>query len=222
MKYTTTKCPHCGYQTRSHESRLPQVQIGSPLMLCPKCRHLILDNIAKEYEFMTEKERQGFTTQAAQQKSYGGNLLFIVFGVLFFIAGIITGALYLAEGNISGIGMISSGIIIGCGSIALSIYQMKHNRELANEEFIEQCVYESLQRTSKKAYVDLLQNAYQTFKIKRTFLPFEGKENFLRAYKKFETRESYQNSMREFENILNALNESAKVEKTNTTSFWLH
>lgn len=222
MKYTTTKCPHCGYQMRSHESRLPKVQIGAPILICPKCSRLILDSIATEYEFMTAQERQIYTTQAVKQQSYLGNLLFIVFGVLFFIAGIITGALYCAEGNLSGIGMIFGGIIIGCVCIAICIYQTKHNRELANEEFIEQCVYESLQRTSNKEYVDFVQIAYQAFGINRTFLPLNEKEDFLRMHKKFETHESYKKSMSEFENILNALDESAKIEKAKTNLFWLH
>lgn len=222
MKYTTTKCPHCGFQTRSHESSVPQVQIGPPIMLCPKCSHLILDDIATEYEFMTEKERRSFTTQAMKRRSFGGNLFLIVFGAFFFITGIIIGAINLSEGGSSGIGLIISSILIGGGCVLLGICQIKRNKKLANEEFIEQCVYESLQRTSNKAYVDFVQSEYQTFKINRTFFPFDGKENFLQTYKKFEERESYQNSAREFEKVLNSLNESVKVEKTNVTSYWLH
>ena len=62
------------YRTRNHQSNVPKVQIGAPVLRCPKCGNLIFDTINIEYEFMTDKERESFTTESAQSSSFLKNI----------------------------------------------------------------------------------------------------------------------------------------------------
>ena len=76
------------------------------------------------------------------------------------------------------------------------------NKRLKEDEFIEQCVYESLKRTENKDYVNFVEQAYKANGIQRTFKEVENKKEFLEKYKKFETRKSYKDNMNEFNEVL--------------------
>ena len=208
MKYITTKCSNCGYRTRNHESGVPNVQIASPILICPNCGHLILDIIQTEYEFMTDSEKAKFTTKAALPKSYIGNILFIVVGLVLLIGSLSIGDTY-----------TWAGLIGGGGCIALGIYQIVKNQKMANDEMIEQAVYESLQRTSNVQYVEYLKNAYKENNIKRYFLPDTNKIEFIEKYKKFELRDSYKRNMYDFNKLLELINVDTSVEKSNVSVF---
>ena len=115
MQYITTSCRNCGFRTRNHESNVPSLQIGAPISRCPNCGHLILDIFATEYEFMTERERKKFTTEAALAKSYPGNILLILFGLFFGGGMILSGE------------MMAFGLIFCIGSIAIGIFKICRN-----------------------------------------------------------------------------------------------
>lgn len=195
MYYTTTSCRNCGYRTRNNESGVPNVQIGTPIMKCPKCGSLIIDSISTEYEFMTDKEKAQFSTQSALPKSYIGNILFIIVGIVLLIYGLATGDAYL------GVGLIAGG-----GCIALGIYQIVKNQKIANNEMIEQAVYESLKRTANRKYVEYIINAYGANGIKRKYLPYYNKTTYIEQYKYFESRDSYKQNMYDFNELLKSIN----------------
>lgn len=54
-------------------------------MRCPKCGQLILDGIATEYEFMTDREREKITTAGLLERSYLGNIRIIFRAVLYVV-----------------------------------------------------------------------------------------------------------------------------------------
>lgn len=208
MKYITTRCKNCGYRTRSHESGVPNVQIGPPILRCPKCGHLILDSIQTEYEFMTDNEKAKFSTQSALPKSYLGNILFIVVGLVLLIGGISTG-------NVAG-------LICGGGCIALGVYQKVQNQKIASNELIEQAVYESLQRTANSKYVEFIKYAYEVNGIKRNYMPFTNKAAYIEQYKKFELRDSYIQNMKNFNQVLELINDDTPTEQSRTSIFTQH
>lgn len=203
MRYVTTKCRNCGYKTRNHESGVPRVQLGTPIFKCPKCGHLILDPIQTEYEFMTDSERTSFSSNSMIQKNYFGSALFIIFGIVLFIAGIVLGG-----------GYIAIAILGGLGCIGVGIFDIIRGKKMANNEEIEQAIYESLQRTANTEYVAYIKNVYNENGIKKIYTPFVGRNNFIELYKKFEARESYKESMNEFNQFLEMIgDESIHVEK---------
>lgn len=184
-----------------------------PIIKCPKCGHLILDSINTEFEFMTEGEKKNFSTQSALPKSYIGNILFIIVGLVLLIGGIATGDAYLW-----------AGLIGGGGCLAVGIYQIVRNQKLAGNEVIEQAVYESLQRTSNSKYVELIKTVYELNGIKKNYLPYDNKASFIEQYKKFETRESYIQNMYYFNRLLDLelLNELNTIDKSKTSEFIHH
>ena len=211
MKYITTGCSNCGYITRNRESGVPKVQIGAPILRCPKCGHLILDSIQTEYEFMTESERANFSTQTALPNSYLYNILFIVIGLFFFIGGFTLKDEYR---------IIC--IVIGVICIALGIIQIVKNHKSARNETIEQAVYESLRRTADMQYVEYISNAYKECGIKRNYTPYANKSAYLEKYGKFELRESYRQSMNDFNQLLESVNVYAPVKQDDNSTLTLH
>ena len=189
MQYITTSCRNCGYRTRNHESGVPSVQIGHPVGKCPRCGHLILDCICTEYEFMTEKEKKKFNPDTFND---GGNYIFIIVGIILFFGSIATG----------GGASIMLGLLLSIGCFYMGISRILENKRLKEDEFIEQCVYESLKRTENKYYVNFVEQAYKANGIQRTFKEFENKKEFLEKYNKFETRKSYKDNMNEFNEVL--------------------
>ena len=208
MRYTTTSCRNCGFRTRSHESNVPDVQIGMPVLRCPKCGHLILDGIATEYEFMTPSERERFTSSSAEEKSSFGNILFIIFGLILLIGGIVTGEEY-----------VLIGLIFGGGLIFVGISQMAQNAEMVKENIIEQAVYESLQRTKNKEYVKFLQESYVVNKIKRNYKPYPNTECFFQKYSHFKSRETYIQNMKDFDQIISLISSDTTIDENNSTTF---
>ncbi|HRF69936.1 MAG TPA: hypothetical protein PKV66_00735, partial [Candidatus Pelethenecus sp.] len=210
MVYTTTKCSNCGYKTRNHESGVPRVQIGWPISVCPQCGHLILDSITTEYEFMTESEKAKFTSKSSAIKSSPGNIIFIIFGLFFFIGGIVG-----AEGI-----YIAVCIIIGLLCIGIGVGQIFHNQKMVKDEIIEQCVYESLKRTANPEYVKIIQRAYAANGIKRKYTPYARKEDFIEQYKKFELRESHKENMDAFTELFALLeSNNTSVERAKNSTF---
>ena len=211
MTYTTTSCKNCGFKTRRRESGVPDVQIGCPIIRCPRCGHLILDNIATEYEFMTEKERSKFNTDDALSKSYLGNILFIIIGLIILVGGIASGG-----------GYIVAGLIFGLACIALGIYQIIRNVKLSNDNVIEQAIYQSLKRTANQSYVRFLEAAYITNYMGRKYIPFTEKEKFMKEYQHFETRTSYQEEMAAFTKLVNSINLEETTEENKSSTFIHH
>ena len=203
MRYTTTKCSNCGFRTRNHESNVPSVQLGSPVLHCPRCGHLILDTIATEYEFMTDYEREKFTTSSLLFKSFLGNVLFIVVGLFILIGGLITGDDY-----------VVLGVIFGGGCLCLGICQIIRNLKMRNEHIIEQAIYESLKRTQNVAYVSFIKESYTINKIKRNYHPFPGKVTFIRNYAFFEEKETYLENMKEFADLMNLIGNDISREES--------
>ena len=207
MKYITTKCRHCGYATRSHESGVPAVQIGQPIIKCPVCGNLIFDSIATEYEFMTDNEREKFSSENAEGKAIAANLFFIILGAIMLIA-------FCASGESGG---IFTGLFAGGLSIAMGIIQIKRNSNMVNEKIIEQAVYESLKRTENKEYVEFLKNAYSDNKIKRAYSLYQNRKDFMEKYKYFEERDSYSEQMKKFAAILPLISKEEVTESKNFT-----
>ncbi len=208
MRYTTTSCRSCGFRTRSYEGNVPDVQIGTPVLRCPKCGNLILDNIVTEYEFMTDREQSKFTTESAQARSYPGNILFIVMGFVLLIGGMSLGG-----------GYIAAGLIFGGGCLFVGISQIVENSKMSDKHIIEQAVYESLQRTKNSDYVDFITQSYSANKIKRCYRPFEDKKIFMEKYKAFETRESYMENMQSFNELLELIGADEPVEESKNSIF---
>ncbi len=199
MQYTTTSCANCGYKTRYRESNVPSVQLGYPIQRCPKCGNLIVDSIATEYEFMTEIEKEKFSSEKLFFNSLKKNGLFIVFGLLFFIFGIVS-----EDG--------AAGIIFGLISLGVGVYGMFDAKKSSKSEECEQAIYESLQRTKNSKYVDFIRNSYMVSGIQRNYRPLESKEKFLEEHKNFESRYSYKQSMEEFNQVLESLNIGETIE----------
>ena len=200
MQYTTTKCPNCGYKTRNHESNVPKVQLGMPVMRCPQCGRFILDVFATEYEFMTEKERASFTTQSALSKGYLGNAVFIVFGLIMLLAGCFEAIAVLA--------------IIGVACIAMGGYQIIRNQKMAGDKLMEQMIYQSLRRTSNEEYVRFVKRAYYSNGMSRTYLPMEDRDNYLEEHHSFEERSSYKKDMRDFEELCDKIEVDSRIQKS--------
>ena len=211
MQYLTTKCRNCGYRTRDRETGVPKVQIGTPILICPRCGHLILDSIQTEYEFMTDKEKERFSSQSAFTRSIFGNIFFIVFGLIFLIGSITIGG-----------GYIAVGIICGGGMIALGVYQITKNQASRNNKDIEQAVYESLKRTENKDYVKYIETAYNSAGIDRKYKEFTDKNNFINENKNFEERSSYKENMEYFNELLNKIGINTTISNDKTSAFYHH
>lgn len=203
MTYTTTKCSNCGYATRIHQSNVPKVQLGSPIQKCPNCGHLGLDSIATEYEFMSVSERERFLDAFSSSRSYPGQILFIILGIFL---GIGISTVYTALG-----------ILIGLGMVGLGIYKIACDSKFVKDKIPEQMIYESLQRTSIKEYVDAIEKAYESAGIKRQYAPFADKQKFMEENKDFESRESYKQDMDDFNKILEAINLSEITQNKQST-----
>lgn len=201
MTYTTTRCKNCGYATRSFEGGVPKVQIGAPIIRCPKCGYLILDSINSEYEFMTDKERANFGSSRATVKSYPFNIIAIVMGICFFIAAITASSLTVPF------------IIAAIICLAVGISNLLSNSKAADQKIIEQKVYESLQRTKNTKYVEFIEKSYSSNKIKRIYRPYSDKESFFEQYKYFELRESYKEEMKEFGELLRYMQLEDDIEE---------
>lgn len=211
MKYTTTKCRHCGYATRCFEGNVPKVQIGSPIIICPRCGNLILDSIITEFEFMTIEEKEKFSSELLTTKSTLKNIFLSIFGLILFIGSMFLGGWYIAVG-----------IIFGIGMIAISIIDIVKERKLCNEEVVEQAIYESLQRTKNMEYVQFIQKAYETNKLRRNYTPFSDRNRFMKQYEKFEYRSSYKENMEEFNQLLELLKIENQVNKSKDSTFNHH
>lgn len=211
MVYTTTKCTNCGFATRRRESNVPNVQLGCPILRCPRCGSLILDSIATEYEFMEKAERKKFNTKTLLLKSIPGIVLMLLLGISMIIGGCVEGG-----------EAIAICMPIGLALIGLSVWQTVKNQRQATEEMIEQEVYESLKRIQNKKYLAILDYLYDINEIPRYYVPMEGKEDFLIKYKKFEMRESYQKNMEAFEKLLELLNVDSIIEKSEESTFISH
>lgn len=208
MRYITTSCSNCGFRTRNHEGGVPSVQIGAPVLPCPKCGHLILDSIVTEYEFMTDGERKRFTTETAGIRVLIGNLFIILVGFFLLIGGLITGEEYTI------IGLLFGGGIIGVG-----VFTVVKNIQMKNEQIIEQAVYESLQRTKNRDYVEFIKRTYMAKNIKRYYRAFTDKNNFIEKYQTFETRKSYIENMKAFNELLELIGVGKSVEEDETSTF---
>lgn len=211
MKYITTSCKNCGYRTRNYESGVPSVQLDMPIFKCPKCGHLILDPIQTEYEFMTATEKANFSTQSALPKSYLGNILFIIVGVVLLIGGISLGDIY-----------VWAGLIFGGGCLALGIFQIIRNQKIANDQTIEQAVYESLQRTSNPKYVEFIIHNYELNGINRNYSPLSNRTAYIEKYNEFELRETYKQRMNTFNQFMELINTADVPEQSNVSTFYNH
>ena len=207
MIYTTTSCPNCGFRTRNHESNVPKMQLGAPVLRCPNCGNLILDNIAVEFEFMTDRERAKFTSDTALAHGLLGNISFILLGFFLLFVGI-------------AIDDVIVSLFAGGGSIALGISNLIRNNKLYHEHILEQAVYESLQRTKNKDYVEFIEQAYLANKIKRHYRAFDDKNSFMEMYQTFENRESYIKSMQDFEELTNLISVYKCVDESNSDTFF--
>ena len=154
MRYITTWCRNCGFKTRNQETGVPNVQLGPPISRCPKCGKLILDSIATEYEFMSDKERAKFTTKRAYIASIPGNIIYVVLGLILFVGGIIAGEAFAT----------SMLFLFGVGFMAWGTFHIIQNNKMKNEPIIEQAVYESLQRTKNINYVKFIEKMYSANK----------------------------------------------------------
>ena len=137
MVYTTTKCPHCGYRTRNRETGIQNVELGQPLACCPMCGKPIIDPIKTEYEFMTEKEQQKWTTKSLANADIWRGVVTLILGLILFVVGIFS--------------KVAGGVVfalLGVGLVAMGIrrFVTVHKAEALN--IGEQAIYESLLRTS--------------------------------------------------------------------------
>lgn len=205
MTYTTAKCKNCGYKIRNNESNLPRVQLGMPIMVCPKCGSLILDTIATEYEFMSERERENFSNQKALSKTYLGNIIFIGFGIFMLIGGF--------TNNITAL------ILIGLALLGMGIYQIIKNRLLIANNSIELMIYYSLKRTSNNDYIKILNRAYSSNNMSRKYNPYERKETFLEEHKFLENKSSYSDETEFVEEICNRTSADTAIYKSQVTTF---
>lgn len=204
MRYTTTSCKNCGYKTRDHEANTPDVQIGAPVLRCPKCGNWIFDLISTEYEFMTPKEQSKFTGEAVEGRGALGGMLFITAGIVMLVLGI-------AGGGAVG-GLLAGGLGMWCG-----ISQIKNASKISEEKIVEQQVYQSLQRTKNEKYVEFVAQIYSEAEIDREYHPFADKETFLEKYKEFETRESYVEAMKIFDEVLSEIADIESVEESTSS-----
>lgn len=203
MEYTTTKCPHCGYRTRNRESGVPKIELGQTLACCPMCDKPIIDPIYTEYEFMTEKEQQKWSTSSLTTAEILRGIITLVLGFIIFVAGISSG-----EGS----GVVAA-LLIGGALIAMGIGRFFTAKKASELNVGEQAIYESLLRTSNKTYVNLLKKAYGK---KRTYRPLENREDAMEYYKEYSSQEIHERFEKNFMKLLNILdNQSENLELKN-------
>ena len=93
---------------------------------------------------------------------------------------------------------------------------------MAADEKLEQAVYESLQRTNDKKYLEFLNSIYEMYDMPWYYTPMENKTAFMQKYKKFEERSSYKENMAEFEKFLEMIDVHPIIEKTQDFTFVDH
>ena len=171
MKYVTTKCPHCGYQTRTHDSGTQKVELGQTLFRCPKCHTLMLDPIDTEYEFMTDYERGMYASNTVLLKAVIGNLLFIGGGIFMLIAALTLGKDYLI------ICLIFSILLFGFGFSGFwKVYKV------SKMNAVKLAILYSLLRTSNAKYVQTLNFSYDG---KRTYRKINNRNSLISEYQKY-------------------------------------
>ena len=189
MQYTTTKCPHCGYRTRNRESGVPKVELGQTLACCPMCGKPIIDPINTEYEFMTEKEQEKWSTSHITGVETTRGIIMIIIGIALFVFGLISGG---------GTGIFFS-LFLGGGMIAMAVRKFILVEKADSYNIGEQAIYESLLRTSNANYVKLLKNAYGE---ERTYKPLVNRSEIINDYKKYSTEDVHERYEKEFLKLL--------------------
>ena len=109
MEYTTTRCSNCGFATRYRETGVPKVQLGMPLAVCPRCRHLILDSFKTEFVFMSEKKRKAFLSHTVFASYFASCVFFFLFGIF-----IVVGAALFSDGTAESVFLILIGVFFPC------------------------------------------------------------------------------------------------------------
>ena len=105
--------------------------------------------------------------------------------------------------------------IIACAiGVYVGVSNIIENAKVADEKLLEQCVYESLQRTKNPKYVEYLTIMYAANKIKRTYHPFKNRESFMEQYKYFEKRDSYNGNIECFDELVNLIDENFEFEES--------
>lgn len=204
MPYTTTKCPHCGYRTRSGETGVKRVELGQTIACCPGCGMPIMDPINTEYEFMSKIEQKKWSTDHLASVADGKAVFMLILGIIGFIAG-------MAFGEVSGvlIALFSGGLFI-----YMCINAFNYAKEMRNSHYGEQLIYESLLRTSNNTYVELLKNSYGK---KRTYRPIPNRFEIIEDYKKYSTEDIHKKAEEEFSKLLNY---SFEEEYLKMLKFW--
>lgn len=201
MQYTTTKCPHCGYRTRNRESGVPKVELGQTLACCPMCGKPIIDPIYTEYEFMSEREQEKWSTSHLTTVDTVRGVIMLILGAIFFIAG-------MASGDGSGILLA---LLMGGGLIWMGISRFISVQKARELNIGEQAIYESLLRTSNNKYVELLKKAYGK---ERTYKPIPNRSEIIDDYKKYSTEEIHKRFEDEFLKLLNIIGDEDKEIET--------
>ena len=197
MIYTTTKCPHCGYRTRNRESGVPKVELGQTLACCPMCCKPIIDPIYTEYEFMSEREQEKWSTNHLTTVDTVRGVIMLILGVVFFIIGV-------ASGDSSGIILA---LLVGGGLICMGVSRFMSIQKARELNIGEQAIYESLLRTSNKTYVELLTKAYGK---ERTYNPLSNRSEIIEDYKKYSTEDIHKRFEDEFLKLLNIIEDEDK------------
>lgn len=212
MKYTTTRCRNCGFATRFMEIGVPKFQLGMPLIICPKCQHLILDSIRTEFEFMTEKQRKKLLSHSIALGFYLSCVFFFLFGVISIIA------VSISESSSAEIAVF---VIVGICLMFFSVYKFVKFFLEIKSGIIEHAIYMSLQRTSNETYVEFLKTCYEKNGIKKIFSAFSGKNDILSNYKTCETTDFYKESKEDFDKLLVFIKDKT-AEKDNSSLFSHH
>lgn len=193
MEYTTTKCSNCGFATRYRETGVPKIQLGMPLAVCPRCRHLILDSFKTEFEFMSEKKRKAFLSHTVFASYFASCVFFFLFGIF-----IVVGAALFSDGTAESVFLILIGVFLSL----FSVYKFVKTFLKIKSGVLEQAIYASLKRTSDSGYVDFLNACYQKNGVNKEFSAFGGKSEFMKKYKEYETSDFCKKSAEEFAGIL--------------------
>ena len=199
MVYTTTKCPHCGYRTRNRETGIQNVELGQTLACCPMCGKPIIDPIKTEYEFMTEKEQQKWTTKSLANADIWRGVVTLILGLILFVVGIFS--------------KVAGGVVfalLGVGLVAMGIrrFVTVHKAEALN--IGEQAIYESLLRTSNTEYVNLLKLAYGE---NREYNPIVDRDKMIEGLKEYSTPEVHERFEKDFLELLNFIkNQEGEID----------
>ena len=204
MKYTTTSCPHCGFRTRNHEPGVQKIELDQTIECCPRCKHLIIDPIKTEYEFMTNAEREKWQTSSISAAERNRGIALLIISATLILITLITGA-FNSSGFIGLIIFIIFPMIIGINKFVKA-------GEYEDLHIGEQLIYESLLRTSNIQYVNLLKKYYGN---KRTFNCLQNRTILINTYQKYSSPEIHNNCEKKFLLILEYL--KPKQEPLNIT-----